>query len=153
MPCHIMQAHVEATPFSHCCICLQGPLCQYALDNLDAIMQFAASSHELQQYQQQQQQNLGSSSNFPGGLSSSSTPLAAGAAAVSVTPAAAQQQGVDLKGLAACLLPQLDVVQLLQRVLGSCAGPPKWRKYRLLPFIVGETAAVPQQQVDTVTED
>eukprot|EP00878_Enallax_costatus_P017644 GHUV01018538.1.p1 GENE.GHUV01018538.1~~GHUV01018538.1.p1 ORF type:complete len:869 (+),score=314.27 GHUV01018538.1:690-3296(+) len=128
----------------------QGPLWQYALDTLDAIMQFAASSQELQQYQQQQ--NLGGSGNFPGGLSSSSTPLSAGAAATSATPAAAQQQGVDLKGLAACLLPQLDVVQLLQRVLSSCTGPPKRRKYRLLPFI-GETAAASQQQVDRVKEE
>lgn len=130
---------------------LQGPLCQYALEVLDAIIQYASSSDELQQYQQQQQQQqvVGASSSSTQGFSSAS-PLAAGtAAAGSGSPG---QQGVDLQGLAACLLPQLDVVELLQRVLSSFPVSKKRRKYRLLPFL-GESAVGGHEQTKGMAEE
>jgi hypothetical protein len=37
----------------------------------------------------------------------------------------------------AAALPRLDVPAALQRVLDSCAAPPRKRKFKLLPFIPG----------------
>jgi hypothetical protein len=87
---------------------------------LDSVINFAASSPELQHYQQQQRHSDNTS-----------------AAAAAAAPAGG---GVDLQGLAACLLPQLDVVELLQQVLDSFGLPPRKRKPRTLPFL-GESCA------------
>jgi hypothetical protein len=132
---------------------MQGPLCQYALDALDAVIHFAANSQELQSYQQQQ--GLPGSTPFSSSLTSAAagggmSPLSAGTIAASggqSSSSAAASQGVDLQGLAACLLPQLDVVDLLQRVLDSCAVPAKRRKFKLLPFL-SDTAVAGHQTAD-----
>jgi hypothetical protein len=49
------------------------------------------------------------------------------------------QPTVDLLGVAACLLPQLDVPLLLQNVVRACGAqqPSKRRHNRLLPFLGG----------------
>jgi hypothetical protein len=151
---HIRCSSVTRHALYCCTACLtplQGPLCQYALDALDAVIHFSANSQELQSYQQQQQQGTPGGSltaAAAGGMS----PLSAGAVAASggltqAAAAAAAGPGVDLQGLAACLLPQLDVVELLQRVLDSCAVPAKRRKFKLLPFL-SDAAAAGQQAVD-----
>lgn len=129
---------------------MQGPLCQHALDALDAIIHFSANSAELQAHQQHH-------GVAPGALSSSMAaadsltpglaPLSAGTGVASSAATAAAGQGVDLQGLAACLLPQLDVVELLQRVLDSCAVPAKRRRYKLLPFL-GDSVLVGRQHAD-----
>jgi hypothetical protein len=138
-----------------CClpaVHLQGPLCQYALDALDAVIHFAANSQEMQSYQKQhglQSSNpLSSSIAAAAAAGTGMSPLSAGTAVGSSGPAAAAAgPGVDVKGLAACLLPQLDVVELLQRVLDSCASPAKRRKFKLLPFL-GDAVAAGHQTVD-----
>lgn len=89
------------------------------MEALEAIIKFAANSNEVQHCQQQQGAALGRE--------------AAGQAEAATT--------VDLQDLAACLLPQLDVVELLQHVLNSF-GPssPQQQdsalsKPRTLPFL------------------
>eukprot|EP00882_Tetradesmus_deserticola_P018392 GHRQ01019757.1.p3 GENE.GHRQ01019757.1~~GHRQ01019757.1.p3 ORF type:complete len:125 (+),score=48.35 GHRQ01019757.1:559-933(+) len=109
---------------------MQGPLCQYALDALDAVIHFAANSQELQSLQQQH--GPAGSNHCSSGLAATA---AAGTAAGSNGTSTAAGQGVDLQGLAACLLPQLDTVELLQRVLDTCPSPAKRRKFKLLPFL------------------
>jgi hypothetical protein len=135
---------------------LQGPLCQYALDALDAVIHFAANSQEMQSYQQQHglQGSTPLSSSMAaaaaaagGGMSPLAAGTAVGSSGSAAAAAAAAGQGVDLQGLAACLLPQLDVVELLQRVLDSCASPAKRRKFRLLPFL-SDAVAAGHQAVD-----
>lgn len=114
---------------------LQGPLCQYALDALESIINFAANSAELQQR------------GGPAvGLAGLSSPATQGAGA----PA---RPSVDLHGLAACLLPQLDVVELLQRVLESFGGPPRRKKQRLLPFLADSHNSSSGHQVDRILDE
>lgn len=109
--------------------CVQGPLCQLALDALEDIINYAANCPDLQQQ--------GSPSAAPASAAgtasvSNSASQAPGQAA---TAAAAAGPGVDLQGLAACCLPQLDTVELLQRVLESFGQPPRKKRQRLLPFL------------------
>jgi len=61
--------------------------------------------------------------------------------------------GVDLHGLAACLLPQLDVVELLQHVLGSFGGPPRRKKHRLLPFLADSHNSSSGHQADRILDE
>jgi hypothetical protein len=106
---------------------VQSSLCRYALDALDSIMTFAASCPDLQQQQQQ-----------PGGPGGSSSSLAALSSSAAQPLGGAAGPEVDLHSLAACLLPQLDCVELLQHVLESFGTPPlpRKKKQRLLPFLV-----------------
>jgi hypothetical protein len=96
----------------------QGPLCQYALDALESVINYAANAPDLQQ------QGRPSAS-----LAAGNGPPAAAAAA------SGSGLGVDLHGLAAGCLLQLDVVELLQRVLESFGSPPRKKRQRLLPFL------------------
>eukprot|EP00775_Hariotina_reticulata_P013221 gene13221-13351_t len=57
------------------------------------------------------------------------------------------------QGLAACLLPQLDVVDLLQRVLDSNGIRPRRKKYRLLPFLAEPAMADIHQAVDRLSDE
>lgn len=107
---------------------MQGPLCQHALDALEAIINYAANSRDVQQQQQQQQGT-------------------AAAASLGSGP------GVDLQGLAACCLPQLDVVELLQRVLESFESPPRKRRQRLLPFLADSSNSAGHTQTDRMLDD
>jgi hypothetical protein len=120
---------------------VQGPLCQQALAALDAIITFAAASPEVQQLQAQHAA-LGasagsSSSSSMHGAQQPPTPVAAAAVAAGAGGAAAATSCVDLQGLAACLLPQLDTVELLHRVLHSLGPPqqPRKRRPHVLPFL------------------
>jgi hypothetical protein len=108
------------TPYA-CQTLLQGPLCQYALDALEAIINYAANAPDPPQQQ--------------------------GA------PAAAAGTSVDLQALAACCLPQLDVVELLQRVLESFGAPPRRKRQRLLPFLAESSNSAGHTQTDRMLED
>lgn len=122
-----------------CLAALQGPLCQYALDALESIINFAANCPELQE-------TGGRAAGL--GVSSSNSVAPQGSAA---QPGGAG--GVDLQGLAACLLPQLDVVELLQRVLDSCGSPPRKKRQRLLPFLADANNIASHTQADRMMLD
>jgi hypothetical protein len=101
-----------------------------------------------QQHGLQSSSNPLSSSSAAAAAGTGMSPLSAGTKVGSSGPAAAAAgPGVDVQGLAACLLPQLDVVELLQRVLDSCAAPAKRRKFKLLPFL-SDAVAAGHQTVD-----
>jgi hypothetical protein len=53
-----------------------------------------------------------------------------------------------MQGLAAGCLPQLDVVELLQRVLESFGSPPRKRRQRLLPFLTDSSSSAGHTQTD-----
>lgn len=89
---------------------LQGPLCPQALDALDAIITFATKSAEVQQYKAVAQR--GSNAGADSGI-------------------------LDQSSLLMLVLPQLDLVEMMQRILGGCGIPVRRRKYKLLPFING----------------
>jgi len=142
-----------------CVLVVQGPLCQYALDALDSIMDYAATAQEVLEFQQQQKLSITSSSSSAEALPPGLAPQPAGAAADStlgnataVGGASAATAGVDLQGLAACLLPQLDVVDLLQRVLDSSGIRPRRKKYRLLPFLAEHAMPDIHQAVDGLSD-
>jgi hypothetical protein len=116
---------------------MQGPLCQHALDALESIINYAANSPDLQQ---QQQQGAGASAGL-------------GTAAAAAAASSGSGPGVDLQGLAACCLPQLYVVELLQRVLESFGSPPRKRRQRLLPFLADSSNSAGHTQTDQMLED
>lgn len=114
--------------------CLQGPLCQYALDALEAIINYAANAPDVQQQ---------------GGTSASLAAAGPAAAAAAQLSASGPGAGVDVQGLAAGCLPQLDVVELLQRVLESFGSPPRKRRQRLLPFLADSNNSAGHTMRDT----